>query len=134
MAKRRSTRRITVKSRGSVPKRGARSAEEIVDERDWTVGMIAWNQEGNVVILDPRLGQHLRAKAREDGKFAMGISPVPVRVGSLGDEGSIDPLGSLTGGPKPIPINALCVCDYLRFRFEEELSVRTKLLSTQKIR
>ncbi len=135
MTMKRRNRKAVLKSKGSVRKSRARVDREVLDGSDWTVGQLAWNKDGNVVILDPRLAQYLRAKAREDRELEIGIPPVAVRVGAPGEDAvGYDPSSTLGdpaprgGGRIPQPLS-LCACDFLRFHLATEGPVEHKLLS-----
>jgi hypothetical protein len=137
MATKRRNRKGVLKSKGSAAKKSA-GRTEILDRRDWTVGKIAWNKDGNVVILDPKLAKYLRAKARKDRQIEMGIPHLPVEVGRLGESGTVADFGTglvtTTIGQKLPPPLTLCGCDYLHFQLGDEGPVWHKLLSHQPIR
>jgi hypothetical protein len=123
---------MTLRSKGSKAKSPSRSRGDVLDKRDWTTGSIAWNRDGNIVILDPRTARFLREKARVDRELQVGIPDVPVQVGdgSLA-AGTTNTPGS-AGTPVPQPL-ILCGCGVLRFLLDRELPARTKLLSPERV-
>ena len=110
-----------VKSQGSAPKAQATVKQTLVLDRDvWKVGSIAWNEAGDVVILDPKLAEHVSKQAQVDKALEIGIPPVEVRVGKATDGGAgmPNPDCPVTGGEGKIPIPKpleLCACGKLFF-------------------
>jgi hypothetical protein len=136
MTTRRRNRKGVLKSKGSAAKKSA-GRTEILDRRDWTVGKIAWNKDGNVVILDPKLAKYLRAKALKDREFEMGIPHLPVEVGIPVEGGAAADAGTELTTPQPRKVPqplTLCGCRHLRFQLGDEGPVWHKLLSHQPMR
>lgn len=124
----------SVTSRGSARK--SQSGGETLS-KDWKLGEIAWNDEGNIVILQPRLAEFLRKKALEDREFEMAIPKSPVRVGGQRGGGARYqpyPNDPPVGGKGFRPPLELCVCDYLRFHLVKEIAVDAQLLSSKRAR
>ena len=137
MARRKTNKKAELKSKGSTRKSKAGPKTEVLDGRDWTVGSIAWNADGNVVILDPKLADFLRARIQEDRELEMGLPRTPVEVGKATDgDSSYDPypLGDPDRKNKLIPPPlSLCVCNILRLHLVKELAANHKLLSSEAI-
>jgi len=136
MARSKTNRKAELRSKGSTRKPKAGSNTEVLDARDWTVASIAWNGDGNIVILDPKLADFLRARIQEDRELEMGLPRNPVEVGkATGGDSSYDPypFGDPTE-PKPksgLPILQLCGCNLLRLHLVKEIAVNHKLLSSE---
>lgn len=134
MIKRRASKRITVKSKGSAAKKRSGARIDRLDRKDWTLATIAWNRDGNVVILDPRVAKLLRDRARKDHELEIGIPNLPVEIGDGSRTAMADSVPQpITSGPGPQPLT-LCGCELMLFRLEKEMPVRTKLLSSEKMR
>jgi hypothetical protein len=116
------------KARGNVRARKLRASAatdgEVLSQGEWTAGAIAWNKEGNIVILDPRLAQYLRQRARDDREIEIGIPTRSTKVERrAGGEKDYDPYPESGSGVRPIPDPkplGLCVCEYLRFHLAAE--------------
>src|SRR5262245_61020486 len=103
-----------------------RGPQEVLNGRDWTAAAIAWNKDGNIVILDPRLAQFIRQRARDDRELEIGIPSMPTKVQRLatGTEPDYDPYPDAAVPAEESPVHlkilALCACDYIRFHLAEE--------------
>jgi hypothetical protein len=135
MARRKTNKKAELKSKGSARKSKAGPSTEVLDGRDWTVASIAWNGDGNVVILDPKLADFLRARIQEDRELEMGLPRSPVEVGKATDgDSSYDPYPLGDPDPKrkqPPTVLSLCACNLLRFHLVKEIAVNHKLLSSE---
>lgn len=133
-AKRRNDR-VVLKSKGSAKKRRSSNRTEVLDGREWTVGSIAWNRDGNIVFLDPRVAKFVRDHARSDGEFEVGIPDVPVQVsdGGARTADTTAPSTPIITVTPPTPLT-LCGCGALRFLLDRESAARTRLLSSERMR
>jgi hypothetical protein len=148
MAKKHSNQKNVIQSRGSADHRSSSSPKaargsarqprkEVLDGRQWRVASIAWNKDGNIVILDPAVAEFVHAQARADREFEIGISPVPVEVDGSpdGDEASTRAGRTVELTVDKLPaMNSLCVCTALQFQFVSESPVMHELLSNQPLR
>jgi hypothetical protein len=108
----------------------------VLDGRQWRVASIAWNKDGNIVILDPAVAEYVRAHARVDRELEIGIPSIPVEVGAATDGETPVVSDSLVAGtPQKLPtMNTLCMCDGLRFHLAVESPILHELLSTSPLR
>ena len=121
------TRTYTMKAPARTGAKAERSGPQEVLSEDWTAGAIAWNKEGNIVILDPRLAQFIREHARDDRELEIGIPAIPTKVQRPGkNQARYDPYPTSDRNiTQPIidphlNILTLCGCDHLRFRLAAE--------------
>lgn len=109
-----------------------RATDETLGE-GWKVGDIAWNDSGNIVILEPALAELLRKKALKDREFQMGIPRKPTRVKrGAGGGARYDPYPLEDPpqiGKRFRPPLELCVCNYLQFLLIKEAPVQVMPLS-----
>ena len=128
MAEKKTNRGRTVTSRGSARKRPASDDVRALDPSEWSTASIAWNDRGDLVILNPRLAALLRRRMVARKSIEVGIPKVQITAGK--PEYDPYPLGSPAPPPKgPTPLT-LCDCDHLRFRLAK-VDVARKLRSPQ---
>jgi hypothetical protein len=91
---------------------------------EWRKAKIAYNAEGNIVILDPAVAEVIRQGARTDREMDIGLPPGMV---TLDDE----PLPEEVHGGKPIFVvrNGLCSCDALHLHLVLEYPLDRRLFS-----
>lgn len=97
----------------------------VLPEGEWRKAKIAYNADGNIVVLDPEVAARLRDAARSDRELEIAISPKQVTLERPDWEEIVLKNGSLR------PMNTLCACDVLRFHLVKEQPVQHRLLSTQ---
>ena len=125
-ARRKKTRTVTLKTARPVRKGGRTDPPEVLSAKDWTVGAIAWNKEGNIVILDPRVAQFVRQRTRDDRELEIGIPRRPTKIEKVaGGERDYDPYPDSSAGTPVISLRPpqplqLCACDYIRLHLAEE--------------
>jgi hypothetical protein len=106
-------------------RKGRKVESEVLSSKDWTVGALAWNKDGNIVILDPRLAQYLRQRARDDRELEIGIPTRSTKVEKrAGGEKDYDPYPDsgttpVIGLRPPNPLG-LCACEYIRLHLATE--------------
>lgn len=133
VAKKKRITRKSVQSKGSARK--SASGTEILG-KEWKLGEIAWNDDGNIIILQPRLAAFLRKQVLKDREFQMAIPKTPVDVGRKSGGGAgYDPYPD----PNALPVRPkgwhgpleLCACRSLQFYLIKEAPVQHQLLSSK---
>lgn len=122
-ARRKKSRRIAQKVLKPVLNTRVADDTEVLNDKNWSVASIAWNKEGNIVILDPRLAQYIRQRTRDDRELEIGIPRKTTKVHkAAGGENEYDPypLGDPPVSAKPPSILQLCMCEYIRLHLAVE--------------
>ena len=123
-ARRRNARRVAQKILKPALNSRVVDDSEVLNDKNWSVASIAWNKEGNIVILDPRLAQYIRQRTRDDRELEIGIPRKTTKVhkGAAGGENEYDPypLGDPPVSAKPPSILQLCMCEFIRLHLAVE--------------
>ena len=121
--RRKKSRRVAQKTLQPLDRKAAGDVE-VLNDKNWSVASIAWNKEGNIVILDPRLAQYIRQRTRDDRELEIGIPRKTTKVyrSAAGGENEYDPypLGDPPVSAKPPSILQLCMCEFIRLHLALE--------------
>lgn len=101
-----------IKSRAGIepPRNGTRGKARASAVPKWQEARIAYDERGNIVVLDARVARRLRDLVRKDGMLELGFPDTDLRVSGakLEDPAPVAPPGGVR------PMNNQCQCGSLR--------------------